>query len=395
MSNVEVKAVVASITSAFSSSIDVFHRVHNSRRDKQRKDIASDEELRLTKSLHKAHRAISREYARDYGQLGQQFATGDGEPSSIRGLVLAANGNIPKAIAQTALADTLLKLNIGLVNIISAFLAGNPNNVQLDLRSLTELSDTSRKEALDALGHLYSRLTKSSTTVQQQVTRHAKPCSQDREPQSDTSRPSKNKNKAKENGTMPITGGVLPSLVNSVAYASVPVPSQRPRGAWVRSRRSSASSSVTYISAEPKWNPAPSRAVAIASTSTQKIPILPATESVPPDQTPPTQFTPKKAPPVPSKPLALQSPTPMCLIKASTSVYSFASDSTKLGEIPQHKWATPASFHGLETKDLSVTAAPPDAYTGAEGTKGKAKGKAKFLNFFRRGTASNAEVDPV
>ncbi|KAI9707408.1 MAG: hypothetical protein M1836_000369 [Candelina mexicana] len=376
MSNVEVKAIVASITSAFSSSIDVFHRVHNSRRDKQRKDIASDGELRLTKSLHKAHRAISREYARDYDQLGQQFATGD-------------------VIAQTVLADTLLKLNIGLVNIISAFLAGNPNNVQLDLRSLTELSDTSRKEALDALGHLYSRLTKPSTTVQQQVTGHAKPSSQDRGPKSDTSRPSKNKPKAKENSTMPITGGVLPSLVNSVACASVPVPSQRPRGAWVRSRRSSASSSVTYISAEPKWNPAPSRAVAIASTSTQKIPILPATESVPPDQTPPTQFTPKKAPPVPSKPLALQSPTPMCLIKASTSVYSFASDSTKLGEIPQHKWATPACFHGLETKNLSVTAAPPDAYTGAEGTKDKAKGKAKFLNFFRRGTASNAEVQPV
>ncbi|KAI9724809.1 MAG: hypothetical protein M1812_000085 [Candelaria pacifica] len=395
MSNLEVNAVVTSIISAFSSGIDVLRRVRNNRRTEKTKENASHEELRLTKSLQKGSRAISKEYERDYDHLGPQFAVGDGELMSNRELLPTANGKYSEVIAQASLADTLLKLNTGLVRIISAFLSSDPKNVQLDLRSLTELSDNSRKEALDALGQLYSRLSTSATAVQQQVTRDVKPRSPDHGSQSNTSLPFKNKYKAKESGSMPITGGVLPSLVNSVISTSMPIPPQRIRGAWVRQRRSSASSSMTTISADARSSAAPSRIVAIAPTSTRKTPISPPINSTPSDRPAPTLFTPKKAPPVPVKPAALKSPSPMCLLKASPSVYSFASDSTKLGEIPQHKWATPAYFQALETNELSVTAAPADAYiSGAEG-RIKGNGKARFMNFFKRGTASNMELDPV
>ncbi len=326
----------------------------------------------------------------------------------------------PKVVAQASLADTLLKLNTGLVNIIAAFLSSDPANVQLDLRSLTKLSDTSRKEALDALGQLYSRLSKSTTELQQPVTKYVKPRPHDHRRHSSTSLPSKSKSKAKENGTMPITGGVLPSLVKSVAYTSMPVPSQRTRGSWVRPRRPSASSSVTIVSADARSSSVPSRTVAIAPTPTRKTPISPPISprisppilplilpsispsrsppiksAGPSDQPRPVQFTTKKAPPVPTKPAALQSPSPMRLLKASPSVYSFASDSTKLGEIPQHKWATPAYFQALEARNPAITAAPADAYIGGEEVRDKGKAKAKFLNFFRRGATSTVEVDPV
>ncbi len=97
MSNVEVKTVVESIISAFSSGIDVFRRVRNDQQSRKREEIASDEEVRLTKSLHKGNRAISREYERDYDHLGQQFATGDGELLGNRGLLPTANDNFSKS----------------------------------------------------------------------------------------------------------------------------------------------------------------------------------------------------------------------------------------------------------------------------------------------------------
>ena len=61
-------------------------------------------------------------------------------------------------IAQASLTDTLLKLNTGLVGIISSFLDNGKKDFNLDLDKLTTISDQARSETLIALSDLYQRL---------------------------------------------------------------------------------------------------------------------------------------------------------------------------------------------------------------------------------------------
>ncbi|KAK3207631.1 hypothetical protein GRF29_103g1622721 [Pseudopithomyces chartarum] len=79
-----------------------------------------------------------------YGDKGERFAKGD-------------------AIAHASLVETLVKFNTGLVRIIAKFLHHDSKNsdLRLDYKSLTHLSDASRREALDSMHKLYQRLTLS------------------------------------------------------------------------------------------------------------------------------------------------------------------------------------------------------------------------------------------
>ena len=67
------------------------------------------------------------------------------------------------AIAQTSLAEILLRLNTGLVSIIHAFLQHSRDknaqqHQQIDYHSLTDLSDRSRIDTCRALGLGSARL---------------------------------------------------------------------------------------------------------------------------------------------------------------------------------------------------------------------------------------------
>ncbi|KAI9779760.1 MAG: hypothetical protein M1816_003429 [Peltula sp. TS41687] len=158
----EVAAVVFSLISAFRSGIDVVHRLCDSRRLRRRRrrvhgsrhdlrkasstapsltNSLDEKQLQLTRSLGRAPEDIGREYEKDLAVLGDEFAKGD-------------------AIARASLAETLLKLNTGLVNIISSFLlAGHETrDAQLDYQSLIQLSEESRSNAVAALEGLYRRL---------------------------------------------------------------------------------------------------------------------------------------------------------------------------------------------------------------------------------------------
>lgn len=61
------------------------------------------------------------------------------------------------AVAQISLAEILLKLNIGLVGIINSFLHGDKNSLRLDYRSLTDLSERSRMDTCRTLRQLHRR----------------------------------------------------------------------------------------------------------------------------------------------------------------------------------------------------------------------------------------------
>jgi hypothetical protein len=120
----------------------------------------------------------------------------------------------------------------------------------------------------------------------------------------------------------------------------------------------------------------------------QPIPKLP--DFTPTSRKTPTPSATKKGPPVPSKP-AMYHSTPVAppgvaplkrrLDKVTPSSYTFASDSTKLGEIPQSKWTTPFDYEEAERLNKMAVATPIAAPGGGE-EKTKVK---KGMRFWKRG----------
>ncbi|KAL0260092.1 hypothetical protein SLS55_005837, partial [Diplodia seriata] len=147
---------VLAIVGAFTNGLDVFKRLRERRR--RRKSTKkphratpaqiepSGDELQLSNSLRQNPVDIQRHYETNYAAVGEKFAQGD-------------------AIAHASLTEVLLKLNSGLVAIIGAFLTPGKNDHHPDYKSLTSLSDTSRAEAVDALGQLYQRLSQSQLVL--------------------------------------------------------------------------------------------------------------------------------------------------------------------------------------------------------------------------------------
>ncbi|KAF2144743.1 uncharacterized protein K452DRAFT_306514 [Aplosporella prunicola CBS 121167] len=150
----DVSASVSSLVAAFTTGLDVFKKLRAKRRRRKSSSNSGGtkqaDEARLAASLSRGPVDIQRHYEHSYAATGEPFARGD-------------------AIAHASLTETLLKLNAGLVSIISAFLARGGSNSQtnnttaarLDYRSLADLSDASRADAIAALGQLHARLAQS------------------------------------------------------------------------------------------------------------------------------------------------------------------------------------------------------------------------------------------
>ncbi|KAK7610206.1 hypothetical protein JOL62DRAFT_557142 [Phyllosticta paracitricarpa] len=156
----KVEASVFAITTAFTSGLDVFRKLRErrARRKKTRKahgrrthaiaaqEHLSDDESQLAKSLQRGPVEIQDRYELNRSHAGERFARGD-------------------ATAHASLTEVLLKLNTGLVAIISSFLCHGKHDSNLDYKSLAHLSDCSRSEAIDALDQLYQRLSQSQVNL--------------------------------------------------------------------------------------------------------------------------------------------------------------------------------------------------------------------------------------
>jgi hypothetical protein len=151
---------------------------------------------------------------------------------------------------------------------------------------------------------------------------------------------------------------------------------------------------------------------------TPKLPDFTSTPRRPSTSTPkPSTSSPKKQqpPPVPAKPSALSNtkletmsvasaipsplrPTPPSgipapvkrrLDKLTPSSYTFASDSTKLGEIPETRWAKPWDYERAEMlNNMAAAAAKVRVPSPSQEEKGKSKEKErerKGLRFWKRG----------
>jgi hypothetical protein len=299
------------------------------------------------------------------------------------------------AIAHASLAETLIKLNTGLVAIIASFLnhdqKGGKTHLNLDYKSLTNLSDASRREALQSMTQLYQRLSQSQLQLQQlshtsciscgsktgpTVTRM--PIRSSSQPQlvvirpkasrkGSSSSPSSAKSQSPSSSTytsplaspLPLyiaeepfeieTNGVIKGVLGG------PVPlagnGRRRKDSFnVHDPRPTTwpdphpvSYSYPYVMQEHLSLPAPKLP---SFTPTQRKP------SSPPYKTwsPPSRGEKHALPP----PVSL--PTRRRADKLTPSSYTFASDSTKLGEIPQRHWTTPWDYEEAERLNKEAAA---------------------------------------
>jgi hypothetical protein len=151
MSGLEVAAVVSSIIAAFGSGMDLFKKMRaKAKAKKQDKHGAklTQDELRLQQSLCRGPQQIQVEYDKNVARLGHRFETGD-------------------PIAHSSLAQTLVVLNTGLVNIIKHALSEDSKAREMSKRSLLGLSELATADTINALAQLNKRLTSVSSLVVQ------------------------------------------------------------------------------------------------------------------------------------------------------------------------------------------------------------------------------------
>ncbi|KAI7141973.1 hypothetical protein KC352_g29337, partial [Hortaea werneckii] len=140
MAQSNVSSCISAIVASYTSGIDVLKRLRRKSKCLEVYAGQHDEEARLNRSLQQGPHEIHREYILSIQSTGDEVAVGD-------------------AIAQTSLAEILLRFNTGIVQIISYFLEkDNGDIVHLDYRSLTDLSDLARLETCRVLQQLCVRL---------------------------------------------------------------------------------------------------------------------------------------------------------------------------------------------------------------------------------------------
>ncbi|KAF2007729.1 hypothetical protein P154DRAFT_452891 [Amniculicola lignicola CBS 123094] len=426
----EVSGCVHNLIHAFSNGLDIFKRLRERRRKrKSRKQGAqetpeSSAEIQLSNSLRRGPAEIQESYDQHLSKAGDRFATGD-------------------AIAHASLAETLIKLNTGLVGIIAAFLNhdSNSTHLNLDYKSLTNLSNTSRAEAVGSLNQLYQRLSQSQLQVYR--VGYCARCGSAKHQNCsgavgrNSPRPNgkghaeKRKHTSSRSKTNGPTVARLPIKSSSQTQLVVVRP-RNPRKDSASSSSSTKSRSTSTASsyASPPMSPLPQyTAVDPYMTQMQPGPKVNSSSTgrrragsfdgprpttwpqTRPDNTLPLQLpTPQKltheqqqrpskakhtsplhaqpSPPLrekhsPSPSHQHSGPIKRRMDKITPSTYTFASDSTKLGEIPQRDWSKPWDYEEAERLNRETLVKGYPAPVQPEGEK--VKGKRGLFGFWRRG----------
>ncbi|KAK5686160.1 hypothetical protein LTS10_002274 [Elasticomyces elasticus] len=385
MAQTNVSSCVLSIVASFSSGLDVFKQFREKRRRKQRSksnDKLDAGELRLARSLRQGQEDIGREYLQNVRTAGDQFAVGD-------------------VIAQTSLAEVLLKLNTGLVNIISTFLGREKGGVKLNYESLTDLSDSSRLDTCRTLRQLFRRMTQLRTA---QVA-NSSLALQPEEPSNPNDEPKRRRKHRRIQG--PILARVVIADSSKPSQISMVKPGER--------KRKPVSSEASRNNSKAPSTPPPYDAVQMTTSAgrlrelycdNSLIMTNPYQQPHPVLKASPKEIT-TSADVAKASKLQLHSSSPDGCApavayrskppletsdhrrrKATPTYYSIASDGTKLGEIPLHKWPVPFDFD-----EMSITnkQAELDGYPACRSDDVDGK-KKRFgflrLRLFRRDTTS-------
>ncbi|KAK3113418.1 hypothetical protein LTR53_009321, partial [Teratosphaeriaceae sp. CCFEE 6253] len=395
MAQTNVSSCVLSIVASFSSGLDVFKQLRETRKRKKcsrsKGEMIEDEEFRLARSLRQGPEDIGREYLRSVQTAGDHFAVGDGELDHMRRTrdVLTVRRVV---IAQTSLAEILLKLNTGLVGIISSFLSRDKKkDVQLDYQSLTTLSERSRVDTCRTLRALYHRM------EQAQVSRatHSRLALQSTEQVLRASDPSlRDEKKQRRRKHSQVQGPMLARVVieNSSKPPQIALVKPGERRKKSGSASVSRSQSETPSAARAPLSPPPPYDAAqlpLAPSEPPPQPLHPQPRARRKRSTPDVSHAPQTAPP--ARPAAVSSPRLHAIIqhahepillphigggghrrrKATPTYYSIASDGTKLGEIPLHRWPVPFDFDAMSVvnKEAEVNGWPVNQLGVGEGRK--------------------------
>ena len=308
------------------------------------------------------------------------------------------------------------------MRIIATFLHhdSKSSDLTLDYKSLTSLSDSSRREAIDSMNRLYQRLSQS------QVQLHRK-SEQKAEPEKKNRSPSRSRSQGPTVRRVSISGTSKQTQLAMV----------RPRNA----RKGSTSSSSSYssktasTSTNSPWStpprsplpeyspkdpfpPSPPKAIApkaiapkatapkATTSSTRKSKIAPeparpttwpqpkATKSAPftPLPTPLEYLVLDEIPPHLPPAFGLEKPNfanhaipRRRAVKDTPSTYTFLSDSTKLGEIPQRNWTLPFDYE--EAARLNAEAAVKGHPVATAAAEQKTRGRKTLRSLFKKQTA--------
>ncbi|PPJ57798.1 hypothetical protein CBER1_00130 [Cercospora berteroae] len=373
MANTSVSSCVVSIISSFTSGRDVFKRFRELRgskksRTKEQDKTGRNDEVQLVSSLRRGPEDIGREYQRSISAVGEHFAHGD-------------------VVANTALAEVLLKLNTGLVTVMNAFLARDKKETALDYQSLTALSDASRVDTCRALRELYHRMLRSkSPRVPQQVSnvdlrspakhRSVSKRARARAPVlarvviADSSKPGqvamvrsgeRKKRKATKGGSTEIS-----TATQSTAKVAVTSAMRLPAPGGPKSPPLPATNTRSQLSLHAQPEPRSKQSATLLNSASRSA--EPAHRHLPWELSSTARPYPRRR---------ANKPTP--------TFYSEASDATKLGEIPLHKWAQPVDFD--EMSRLNKEAAKNGWPFNEMDSAAPKKKRGGFFNLFHRKTA--------
>lgn len=355
-----------------------------------------------------------------------------------------------------------MRLNTGLVGIITAFLhheqKGTHGHMKMNYKSLTDLSEASRRDALTSMSQLYQRLSHSQLQIHPALRTRTPHYAESSGNNSDSSKDTKKSTASRRRPSgsshvtrMPTKSSSQPQLcmVRSKSRNTTRRDSTSKTSTSKPASKSSSPHASPYIS--PLQSPVPEYAVLdpmifnrpdMKSVPRASLPLShserkrvdsldvirpaawsPYTQSydyfnfVPEHIHAPTpklpdfasaprrssSSSPKKPPPVPAKPSSLSNskleamsvasaiPAPLKRRqdKATLSSYTFASDSTKLGEIPETRWAKPWDYERAEMLNNMAAAAAKVRVPSPAGPEEKGKGRdkkdGKGLRFWKKG----------
>lgn len=321
-------------------------------------------------------------------------------------------------VAQTSLAEILLRLNAGLVGIIASLASGGKHEkLELDYRSLTDLSEQSRHETIGVLRRLYRRM--DSSRLPSTLDRTRPPALSEAKgarklPHSVPSRHTKIRGPTVARIT--IEDSSKPAKLAVVEPGSMKKKLSSASTSTLSRARSASSTAVNTLSSSPPSSyQKSSRPMHQRSNTAPELPEQRRRPSAAPTTAPPLPAHPSALRPIHSAPklstpreetLEPRPPVPQTAqptVAAEThdrrdarrrkhtpTHYSIESASTKLGEIPMHKWAAPSDFDAMSVLNRQAERDGRPAAAHAEGgvTDVRRKRFGLLWLFGRKGVAS-------
>lgn len=380
MAACEVSQIVASIVSAYNSGQDVFRKLKCKKRSKSKSKDAkiAQEEALLQSSLQHRPRDIRFAYDNNVAALGHRFQIGD-------------------TIAHSSLAHTLLVLNSGLINVLNSSLSDDVVKRRQSQRSLLNISEVAAADALYALEQLNYRLTAHQpkipaslpTQVAQPRPRGTTHCRNPSKTIVDIQIDPKTKSRA-ENNLLVRGGWVRPRPARTKSGSSVTTTASSRNASTIKlaehKRSKSGTASPAESSRSSKGSPQPEHSRARSSSVLTTLPSHMA--ELPSDSQPqrrqhfpeqrrllrepsmlivPSDFfdsqidlPPPRPPKIPlhSRP-RMSSRAPTGIRPRPPSVATFMTASTKIGEIPEHRWPDRTPRADEELRPMPYTIPPP------------------------------------